>query len=271
MTTRTVALVAALALTGLGLLMTLADVLRPSPARPMAVLAVAQKQILPYTFIGQDMVAAGDSVPVTTASQQGAWTVTSAVGKMSTALIAPGDVLTSGNVLPAETVRYVIDMGLEIVSFQAAVDKLVGGRIRPGSLVNLYGYGRDAENRPFTTLVQGRMWVVAVTAGGQGINDAARSPDPATGRLTGEDARRPATTLTVAVKPDVAYKVVNALGAQSLGPWVTLAANELVSLPGPLATAVVTPTPLTMPMPPPLEATTGPLGIEPIGWGWGQP
>ena len=81
MTTRNVLLVAALALTGLGLFMTLLDLLRPAPARPMAVLAVAQRQIPPYTFICQDMVAAGDTVPIAAASQQGAWTVTDAIGK----------------------------------------------------------------------------------------------------------------------------------------------------------------------------------------------
>jgi hypothetical protein len=217
MDTRTLALSAAVVLTGLGLLLTFSEIFRPPPAPPTAVLATARGQIAPYTFVTQDMVAVGDTVPAGLAKQRGAWTVNDAVGKMSTALIAPGDTLTTGNVLPVEMMRYVEDMGLEIVSFQAAIDKAVAGRIRSGSLINLYGYGRDALNQPVTKLVQGRMWVVAVTAAGAALASATLVPDSVTGELDTRDSeRRPGATLTVAVAPSISYKVIDP-GPECLG------------------------------------------------------
>lgn len=268
MDTRRLALAAAVVLTGLGLLMTFSEWLRPPPAAPTTVLATARGQIAPYTFVTQDMVAVGERVPAGLAKERGAWTVQDAVGKMSTALIAPGDTLTAGNLLPAETMRYVVDMGLEIVSFQASIDKAVAGRIRPGSLINLYGYGTDADNQPVTKLVQGRMWVVAVTAGGAPVASATLVPDSRTGSLdTQDNERRPGATLTVAVAPAVSYKVIDALGAQGLGAWVTLAANNLVTLPEALAAATATPTQAAMPVPLPFRPTVGPPDL---GWGWGQ-
>jgi hypothetical protein len=270
MDTRTLALSAAVVLTGLGLLLTFSEIFRPPPAPPTAVLATARGQIAPYTFVTQDMVAVGDTVPAGLAKQRGAWTVNDAVGKMSTALIAPGDTLTTGNVLPVEMMRYVEDMGLEIVSFQAAIDKAVAGRIRSGSLINLYGYGRDALNQPVTKLVQGRMWVVAVTAAGAALASATLVPDSVTGELDTRDSeRRPGATLTVAVAPSISYKVIDALGAQGLNAWVTLAANNLVTLPEAIAAATPAPTRGAMPIPIDIIPTLGPTPPV-LGGGWGQ-
>lgn len=281
MNSRTLVLVGAIVLVGLGLLMTLGDLFAP-PA-PAATLqpAIAKTQIQPYTVITQDMIAAGEVVTQRDATNRGLWQVKDVVGKMSTNLIAPGEILAATNALPIDDVRFTSDPSLEIVSFQASVDRLVGGKIRPGSLVNVYGTGRDQESRNFTVLVEPRVWVVGVSSGGSPVVQSTAVPDPKTGEVvrTNTEKDRSATLLTVAVPPEKAFRLIDAFGAQGLVAYVTLAANQTAETGG-FATPVYQAT-ATPGLDPSLALTattlhnllqpTLPPAQPPTGGGWGQP
>jgi hypothetical protein len=261
MNTRTVVLIGAVALLGIGLLMTILDLLQPPPAEPRVTVAVAAEQIEPYTVITEDMVNTGEEIRAREARDRAAWEVNQVVGKMSTELLAPGDLLTAVNVRPIEEVRFVEDLGLEIVSFQASVDQLVGGKLRPGHIINLYGTGDDEENVPFTTLIEPRLWVVGVSAGGR--ESAVETPevDPETGEVVYRGDSRPTTLVTVAVPPEKAVNIIDSLSARGLSPYVTLAASQQVS--GALATSVP-PTagpPTAAALPPDLAATATALWL----------
>jgi hypothetical protein len=240
MNVRTLVLIGAIALVGIGAVMMLGDIFAaPEPVAQMSP-AMAVTQIQPYTVITQDMVAQGDPLTQRQASAVGAWQVRDVVGKMSTNLIPAGSMLTTKNALPIEDMRQVIDPSLEVVSFSAGLDRLVAGKIKPGALINIYANGRDTVNNlPFTTLVEPRVWVVDVSAGGAPVSNATRVPN-AQGEvtITGGEADRPATTITVAVPPEKAYRIIDAFGAQGLSAWVTLAANA-----APVASGLATPVP----------------------------
>lgn len=227
MNTRSIALIAGVAILGIGLIMTLSSMFnKPQTAVPVNV-AVAASAIEPYTIVTQDMLKSTTLSP-TQARDRGAYPVDAVPGKMTTARIAPGDVMTTRNALPPEEVRYVKDLNLEIVSFSASPEKLVGGKLRPGHIVNVYGSGRDEQNRQFTVLVEPRVWVVGVSAAGGVPSQATLQPDATTGEIkrTGDARERMVTLVTVAVPPDKAFHLIDALGAQKLDPWVTLAANQ---------------------------------------------
>ncbi|MCB9176144.1 MAG: hypothetical protein H6648_03220 [Caldilineae bacterium] len=235
MSMRTTMLVAAALLLSTGLLLTLKDLFRPAPDLPRQSVALAAAVIEPYTILSLEMVRAGEPLPAAEARARGAWPVDAVLGKMSTQRITPGSLLTGVNLKPIEAVRFVDEMGLEVVSFAAGVDRLVGGQLRPGHLINLYGYGRDGQSgEAYTRLIEPRLWVVDVsTAGGQAVDLATPRPG-----LQGEgyaelrEGRdRPGTMVTIAVEPERAYRVIDALGAQGLSAWVTLAASELAQVP----------------------------------------
>ncbi len=227
MNVRSIALIAGVGILGIGLIMTLSSMFnKPQTAVPVNV-AVAAAAIEPYTIVTQDMLKSTTLSP-TQARDRGAYPVDAVPGKMTTARLAPGDVITTRNALPPEEVRYVKDLNLEIVSFSASPEKLVGGKLRPGHIVNVYGSGRDEQNRQFTVLVEPRVWVVGVSAAGGVPSQATLQPDPQSGeiRRTGDARERMVTLVTVAVPPDKAFHLIDALGAQKLDPWVTLAANQ---------------------------------------------
>jgi hypothetical protein len=254
MNARTMVLVGAMLLLGVGLGITLLEILTPPPTGPRVTVAMAAEQIEPYTVITEDMVNTGPEVPAAEARDGASWRVEQVVGKMTTDLIVPGDVFTAVNARPIEEVRFTDELGLEIVSFQAAVDQLVGGRLRPGHVINLYGTGDDEENRPFTTLVEPRLWVVGVSSGGR--PSAAETPelDPETGEVAYRGDGRPTTLVTVAVEPDKAVHIIDALSARGLTPYVTLAASG----DGMIAMATVPPTigpPTAASLPPDIAGT----------------
>lgn len=280
MNARTLVLIGAIALVGIGALMMLGDFFSPKAAPAQLTPAIAMTQIQPYTVITQDMVAQGEVMTEKAAKTAGAWQVRDVVGKMSTDLIAPGSILNTRNVLPIADVRYTTDPNMEIVSLNASIDKMVAGKIKPGSLVNIYGFGKEpATNDPFTVLVEPRVWVVAVSAGGSPVSSATLVPDTQTGRLamTGGEQDRPASTLTVAVPPQQAFNIIDSFGAKGMSAWVTLAANQTVN-----AAAPATPLPMataTAGLPPDIALTatalynaikaTVPPAPPVTGDGWG--
>jgi hypothetical protein len=280
MNARTLVLIGAIALVGIGALMMLGDLFSSDEAPAQLTPAIAMTQIQPYTVITQDMVAQGEIMSERTAKTAGAWQVRDVVGKMSTDLIAPGSMLNTRNVLPIERVRFTVDPNLEIVSLNASIDKMVAGKIKPGALVNLYGFGRENQtNEPFTVLVEPRVWVVAVSAGGSAVSSATLVPNSQTGDVTisGETEDRPATTLTLAVPPQRAYNIIDSFGAQGMNAWVTLAANQTAN-----TTAPATPLPASTATPGlpldialtatalfnAIQATVPPAGPA-TGGGWG--
>ncbi len=256
---RPVILIAALVMLGGGLVWVLSNFWQPTPVVLRVPVAVAASQIEPYTIITQAMIKAGEPMEAGAAYDRGAYPIESVVGLMSTDQIRPGALLTGVNAKPVDEVRFVEDFGLEVVTFAAGVDRTVGGQLRPGHVINLYGYGQDRETRqPFTTLIEPRLWVVRVSAGGQPVSSATARPDLETGeyREDGGDRTVPSSLITVAVPPNQAYHIIDALGAQGLSAWASLAANQTVDLRA-MATAV----PLRAPTPgPDWPATLESLG-----------
>lgn len=256
MNSRTIVLILAVALLGVGLIMTLAELFSDPPAQPTMVPAVAAVQIEPYTVITQDMIKSGEEVRERDAFDRGLYPADAVVGLMTADLISPGTLISGVNAKPVDEVRFVEDLGMEIVSFQASVDRMVGGQLRPGHIINLYGFGKDQKTREeFTILIEPRLWVVDVTANGRPVENATPRPDPRTGEYSEEVGRQTnaGTMITIAVEPERAFRVIDALGAKGLSAWVTLAADQTVDIGG-LATAV--PPPIDTPgLPPDLALT----------------
>lgn len=272
---RPLMLLGALGLLGAGLIVLAQGFLSAPPAVARMPVAVAIRPIRPYTIISQDMVTAGDPLPVEDAVARGAYPPHAVVGLMTTAQIAPGTLLTGVNAKPVEEVRFATDPGLEIVTFAAGVDRTVGGQIRPGHIINLYGYGRDREtNAPFTTLIEPRLWVVKVSAGASALSNATPQPDPVTGeyRVQGGDREGQATLITVAVAPQQAYHIIDTLGADGLSAWTTLASNQAfdprsLATPLPPGASIAQRGPATAAWPP-FVATPTPLPtLGPLGFG----
>lgn len=243
MNSRTLILVAAVGLLGVGLMLTLADLFSPKAPEPSVAIAVASRPIEPYQIITEDMIASGGQMSAREARDRALYPAESVVGHMSTNRIPQGEAFSAANALPPENVRFTEDLNLEIVSFQASVDRLVGGELRPGHVINLYGTGRDEEGQEFSVLVADRLWVVRVTAGGGPVTQATAVPDLGDGTIAYEGdlgRNRPGTLVTVAVPPATAAAIIDAIGARGLAPYVTLAASQSAS--NAFATSVPQPT-----------------------------
>ncbi len=232
MYTRHVGIVGAVVLLGLGLVLTVAELGAEPAQEPVMTVAVAARTISPYTVITQDMIQLGADLPVREARDGGAYPMHAVIGLMSVDVIGPGTMITGVNAKPIEDVRFAQDMGLEIVSFQATVDRVVGGEVRPGHLINLYGTGREEED-PLTILIERRLWVVNVSSGGRPVTQATPQPDALTGELeyVGGERDIPSTLITVAVPPKKAVHIIHDVGSRHLDPYVTLAANSTWEMP----------------------------------------
>jgi hypothetical protein len=239
MNARSLVLIGAVAILGIGAIMMLSSMFGGQAPPNTTQVAVALQLIEPYTIITQEMIGASEDVYERDAEEKGGWPVTFAVGKMSTDRISPGVWITADNAKPVEDVRFTQDLGLEVLSIQAALDRSVGGKLRPGHMVNLYGNGRTKQGDPFTRLIESQVWVVAVSASGQAVSNATPVVNLETGELTttGGEEDRSASVITIAVRPDQALNIVNAIGAENLAPYVTLAASQTA------ASALATPVP----------------------------
>ncbi len=265
MNTRTVGLVGSAALLALGLVLTVAS-LRAEPVKePIIKVAVAAQQIPPYSVVTQDVLKAHE-MTMREARSRGAYPMEATVGLMATTLVTPGETLTGVNAKPVEEVRFVKDLGLEIVSFQVSVDRVVGGKVRPGHLINLYGTGLGEDREPFTVLVEPRIWVVGVSSAGQPVTNATPRPDVRTGELVyvGGDRDRPSTLITVAVPPEKAVNIIHQVGSVHLVPYVTLAASGTAQMP---ATPVAEAPPVGTPFSFPGLTPTQPPPFPTIGYG----
>lgn len=230
MNARTAMLAFAVVLIGVGGIMTLKDLLSPTPPPPKVMVARAVQQIEPYTVVTQDMIQT-EQMSARTARDSNAWKVEQVAGMMATDLLAPGDVMTAGNVQPIEQYRGWKDLGMELVSFTSSVDRLVAGQLRPGMLINIYGFNRGRPDETFTKLIEENVRVVRVLQGsGRAAGQGTPVADWQDNQVTyGDDKGRSGTLLTVALPPERAFNLIDALGAQALQPYVTMAGNRTVS------------------------------------------
>ena len=230
MNARQLVLIFAVALVGIGLILTVMDLLGEEAPEQRISVARAAQQIEPYTPIDQNMIVV-EEMRARQARDIGAWQDTQVIGMMATDLIEQGEPLTAGNALPAEDYRLSGDLDKELMSFQASVDRLVAGQLRGGQLINIYGINRGGGDvEPYTVLIQPNVRLVRVFAGGGRIAGLGTpEPDWDTGQPSFSAADRPQTAslLTVEVTPEEAYNLIDALGAKGLEPYVTLAGSTV--------------------------------------------
>jgi hypothetical protein len=279
MNSRTIILALAVGLLGIGLVMTIAGLFDEPPAETTIQPARAARAIEPYQIVTQDMIRLGDPVRARDARDSAAYPFSAVVGKMTTERLSPGDMLTALNAKSVEEVRFTDELGLEILSFSAGGEQLVGGRVRPGHFINLYGtatcpdkndpedigtnqeiripnYCLGSEGEDIVVKIKDNLWVVGADAGG-GRSASVVTPvvDLSTGQVTYPNAREQASTMiTIAVPPETAVDIIEALKAKDLEPYVTLAANQSANIPSFSGSAPVVATP-TFGLPPDLAAT----------------
>jgi hypothetical protein len=135
----------------------------------------------------------------------------------------------------------------------------VGGQLKPGHRINLYAYRGERSTvnlnkNPEVRLIATDIPVVDVRsrqgdASGRLVPTATAAAQR-TGGLFGagpEESSRsdPGSIVTVAVPPELAFLVVDTLGAQGFDAWVTLAGNRAVQItPTPEPTLPPTSTPV---------------------------
>jgi hypothetical protein len=151
-------------------------------------------------------------------------------------------------------------MDLEVISFHAEIDRNLGGTLRPGHKINIYGFRTDSEENslPPVTLIADHIWVVDTRTSSGGEAEATPTPISAGGGggLLGglaEARPGPASIVTVAVEPAIARQIIEALGAQQYQAWVTLSGPDLTTTPtvekptppttAPVPTSTLTPEP----------------------------
>lgn len=234
---------------------------RAEPEPPPRKVAFIKQDIPSYSIISEDMI---EEREVPAAEAKNAPPATDVVGRMTTRNINKGQMVTELSALTTEQVRYVADLGLEIISFPARFDEVIGGQLKPGHRINVYAYRGERFNSasygrpPEVRLIASDIPVVDVrTRAGDVSSRLAPTPTAAAQRQGGlfgaavnDDTRQePGSVVTVAVKPELAWMVVDTLGAQGFDAWVTLAANRAAqitvtpTLPPPTATPVLaTPT-----------------------------
>jgi len=124
----------------------------------------------------------------------------------------------------------------EVTSFYVATDKGMGGKLKPGHKINIYGYRPEQGNRPAqTVLIATNVWVVAVhSAGGEEV--VGPTPEPGTeekkeggGLLSAGmvEIKRsmPANVVTVAADHETILNIISVL-SNNFSAWVTLAPLE---------------------------------------------
>lgn len=216
---------------------------------PPRMVAVAVDDVDTYSVLRPEQLTEKE---VSAEEAKGAYLGKSAaVGKMTIRPIKAGDIINDDVAVACEDFRFVCDMSLEITSFPADFDKVVGGQLRRGARVNIYGYrgGQGQTVQPEVRLVATNVWVVDVrtSAGGEVGN-----PTPAAeggggggflggpGTIAGRAA--PASILTVAAEPGVVLDIIRVLGAEGFRAWVSLTGPEVKFTPTP----TVTPTPASL-------------------------
>jgi hypothetical protein len=221
----------------------------------------AQSDLEPYNAVNKADIFYTDTitVPETTIDQYlrvpPASLVDTAHPMIITRYLHAGEVVQATDVLPPEKVRFVPNWDLEIISFPADFDKVVGGQLWPGQRINIYLYGRPnrvqdeqgatVAEAPQVELIAHHALVVDVrTASGTdtgytGLQPGRQTTTPnapaSTGSLfgltgggssSGSGATAPASVITVAVPHLVALRLVELGGSLGFRVWVSLSPRE---------------------------------------------
>jgi hypothetical protein len=193
-------------------------------------------------------------------------------GGMSTTFLKSAQPIRREDVLPPELFRFVADMKYEILSFQGSFSEMVGGQVRPGHRINIYGYRRGAgpAEPGEMEMVADNVLVVGVRSA-SGADAAPQAQDvqaaetqdqgglfsPASLGVGGGGDQDPATVLIVAAEPGVVHKIIADLGSRDYMAWVTLAPQfDRIVVPTPLYPATETPVPPTPTVPPTMAPPT---------------
>ena len=215
----------------------------PTPSRVTIRALVAQQDLLPGISVEKADLFATEAISVSVAEQNRYYTVAAedlvddAHPYVVTRYIRRGEPIRVTDVQYPEKMRGVPDWDLEVISFPAEFDKVVGGQLWPGQRINIYLYGRpivvreegagvqEEQQFPQVELVAHHVWVVDVrTASGsdtgyrnvvspkqtgtpQAQTGTSKSPLAALGIGAGEEAgatgtivaTSPASIITVAV------------------------------------------------------------------------
>ncbi len=216
-------------------------------------IVVARQDIEPYSVLASSQVTLSSTKIPETLAMDYYQEPADVAGLMTTRFIAAGQQVSREDAKPIEEVRYVADMGLEIVSFPAVFSEMVAGQLRPGHKINVYGYRREAgkDNPGEAILVARNVWVVDVrTATGDDVREEVQEPESDSGGLFAAPGvgavSQPASVVAVAAAPDVVQDVIFAFGAKGYDAWVTLAPS-----PEHIAPIVPQPTPAPQPQEPP--------------------
>jgi hypothetical protein len=233
----------ALALGLVGLFISLQPILfKPPPPPQVQVLAAAQ-DIDTYKVVTMDLVNV-----VTATQTPGLYTLDevwnaaeiTAIGEMTrvvlftTRPVQQGEILSRRtNVLPIEEARYA-PLRFEVASFLVDINETVGGQVKPGHRINIYGYieERQGHAAPPVQLIAENVWVVDVRTAQADL--VAPTPAPATTPQAPSGpfgvnvpgltvtTRAPEAMITVAADPETIWRILEALGAQGFRAWVTL-------------------------------------------------
>jgi len=236
-------LLLALALGLVGLFISLQPLIFKAPPPPQVPVLAAAQDIDTYQIVTLDMVT-----EVTRTQVTGVYTLTqvwntaeiAATEEMTkivlftTRPVQQGELLRRGsNVLPIEEARYA-PLVLEVASFPVDINETVGGQVKPGHRINIYGYMEEQPGRqttPPVQLIAERVWVVDVRTAQADV--VAPTPAPAaTPQAPGifgvsvpgitVTTRAPEAMITVAADPETIWRILEALGAQGFRAWVTL-------------------------------------------------
>lgn len=258
-----------------GVAISLWDILKPEEEIPPGTVLKAKRNIDTYTVLTSDMV---EPTQVPAERAEGAYgKLDEKTALITTRPIKEGEIIDHDVAVEVGGSWRPGTMELEIISFPAEFDKMVAGQLKPGHKINVYGYyvGEEVEELASVKLIADNVWAVDARTT-SGTEAEARPPEPGEGGPLGlgglaEARAAPASIVTVAVEPEVALKIIEALGAQKYRAWVTLSGPPLPTpTPTPVPpepTSTPTPTPPLTPEPTPIPITEGmvPL-LEPGEW-----
>ena len=145
--------------------------------------------------------------------------------------ILPNDMIARSDILPVGAREFRPgEPELGIISIYVPTDKIMGGKVRPGVRLDIYGYRTEAAERSADTLlVATDVWVVDVhsATGEEVVRPTAEAEDE--GELggllppaAGLERVAPANILTLAADLSTVDSIVYWLGAKAYLPWVIM-------------------------------------------------
>jgi len=247
----------------------------PTPSVVRIQALVAQNDLLPGIPVEKADLFSTEAITVAVAEQKQYYTVPAdtlvdeAHPLVVTRYIRRGEPIKVRDVQYPEKMRGVPDWDLEVISFPAEFDKVIGGQLWPGQRINIYLYGRpvvirgeevggpEEQQFPQVELVAHHVWVVDVrTASGsdtgyRNVVSPNQTPIPKQTPAT-PPVTSPASIITVAVPHSVARRLVELMGSMNFRAWISLSPKE---------ETIVTPTPL--PTRPPARTATPTITLTP--------